>query len=214
MGFISVTLGLLLYFIALYNVSKIPWYLGWIKTPDYGLEASITVSLIGFRSRKLIAHPTLFLAPHALMGAALLTLYGSYLIFGYSKSIGNAFFAMGVIFALHAIPERNGVPNRYAQKPINEAAIVVLLAGCAIGYFAGKPQMGMSIGLLPLLFAAGLEARKPLPFCIQKALGKEVHAASLDGDQPLPRNKQGYSSCPCAKFFDIDDAPYAYSQIE
>ena len=148
------------------------------------------------------------------MGAALLALYAIYLLYGYSDWIGRAYFGVCVIFSIHAIPERNGVPNRYAGKPINEAAIVVVLAGCITGWF--YPQIGMSVALVPLLFAAVLEAKKPLPFCIKKALGKEVYAESEDGDEPLPRNRQGYTGCPCAKFFDIDDSPYeaSYTPIQ
>jgi len=150
------------------------------------------------------------------MGAILMALFAIFLWQGYSECLGKLYFGLCVVFAIHAIPERNGVPNRYAEKPINEAAIVVVLVGCIIGYFFHYPRAGMVTAFVPLLCAALLEAKKPLPFCIQKALGKHPHAESEDGDTPLPRNMQGYTGCPCAKVFDIDESPYEadYTPIE
>ena len=201
--------AILLFVIAAYNVSKIPWYLGCVKTPSYGLEASIPFSLIGFRNRKLISHPTLFLAPHALMGSCLLSLFGIYMLKGYSEWIGTAFFGLALVFVIHAFPERQGVPNRYSGKPINQIASGTVLLGCVVGWFLQMPQLGMAIAVLPLLGAAVLEAKGPIPFCLQKALGREVDSESPDGDSPLPRNMEGYTGCcPCAKFFDIDKSPY------
>ena len=201
--------AILLFIIALYNLSKIPWYLGCLKTPSYGFEASVPFSPLGFRARKLISHPSLFLAPHALMGSCLLSLFGLYMLYGYSKTLGKTFFGLAVVFVVHAYPERAGVPNRYSGKPINQVASATVLIGCVLGWFLQMPQLGMSIALLPLLGAAVLEAKGPIPFCVKKALGQSVESESPDGDSPLPRNMDGYTGiCPCAKFFDIDKTVY------
>lgn len=205
--------AVVLFVIAAYNLSKIPWYLGCLKTPSYGFEASVPFSLMGFRARKLISHPTLFLAPHALMGSCLLSLFGMFMLNGYSETIGTAFFGLAVAFVIHAYPERAGVPNRYSGKPINQVASTTVLIGCVLGWFLNMPRLGMSIALVPLLGAAVLEAKGPIPFCVKKALGQSVESESPDGDSPLPRNMDGYTGiCPCAKFFDINKSVYGDSE--
>lgn len=120
--------------------------------------------------------------------------------------MGKAFFGLAVVFALHAFPERAGVPNRTSGQPLNEIAIGLVVIGCFLGWLL--PQVGMWIVVIPLLAAAVMEARGPIPYCIQKLMGQDPVSESPDGDSPLPRNMEGYTGCPCAKFFDIDKSVY------
>ncbi len=203
------TSALIVWLIAIYNLAKIPWYLGWVNTPNYGLETSMPFHRMGYRGPKLTSHPTLFLAPHALMGAALLTLFGVYLVMEDTvPQFMHLYVAVSIVFGLHAIPERQGIPNRTKEgKPLNEVALTLLFSGTLL-IFLGFPSVGMTISVLPLLGAAGMELSKPLKWCILRLLGREGPSISPDGDQPLPRNPNGYSGCPCGKFFDINNDVY------
>jgi len=199
----------ILFALAAYNLSKLPWYLGLMPVPKYGLEASMPFhSLIGYRGSKLQSHPVLFLAPHATMGSTILILFGLHLR---GVTVHDKFFLpLAVIFALHAFPERSGIPNRSKGMPLNEACVAILLSVAAFvrtGYISA--ETGMNIGIVPCLGAAVLELLRVISCAVKKVRSNgEYICKSKDGDEPLKRNMSGYSNCPFAKALDITTQGY------
>lgn len=194
----------ILFVLAAYNLSKLPWYIGLAPVPEYGLEASMPFhTLIGYRGSKLQSHPVLFLAPHAIMGSIILILFGLYLrdITAYDQF----FVPLTVAFALHVIPERSGIPNRSKGKPLNEFCFITILSVAAI-FYAGffSMETTMKIAFVPCLGAPVLELLPVISCAIKKIKTKgEFKCQSDDGDEPLKRNMSGYSGCPFAKAVDI-----------
>ena len=86
--------------IAVYNVAKLPWYLGLLPTPEHGLESSVVMfALVGLRGHKMSAPPLLFFAPHTAAGSYLIWDYASFLEGSISSSL--VWFAVATLFALH-----------------------------------------------------------------------------------------------------------------
>lgn len=196
---------------AAYNISKLPWYIGasWIPIPNYGLEASMPLhSLIGFRGVKLGSHPVLFLAPHVVMGAVLLTLYSVFLLgVDFDHRI---YYALAVFFAIHVIPERAGFPNRTYFLPCNEGAVALVFLGSALAMTGRVTEnVGMHIVFAPMLAALVIEMG-PLLMCFGKQVlsNGKFQCESQDGNTPLMRNMNGYSGCPFAKRVDITTSEY------
>lgn len=212
---ISIVSAAILLLIAVYNLAKIPWYLGWLPTPAYGLETSMPFHWAGYRGPKLTSHPTLFLAPHAFMGSMLMTILAAYLVMSddVRTTLIRIYVVVALVFGIHTIPERQGIPNRTkGGKPLNETAFALLCLGCLFILFDYQ-LIGLIITMIPLLGAAVLELSKPMKWGLQLLLRRDHDNVpssfhSPDGDQPLPRNPNGYSACPCAKFFDIDKEVY------
>jgi len=211
---VNIVCSNILFLLAAYNLSKLPWYLGLAPVPKYGLETSMPFhGLIGFRGSKLQSHPVLFLAPHATMGSIALVLFGLYLrhddniITAYHR---NFFIPLTVVFVLHAIPERSGVPNRTKKLPLNEICCITNLS-VAIIFYAGflSLEMAMKIAIIPFLGAAVMELLPVISCIIKKIKTKgEFKCQSGDGDEPLKRNMSGYSGCPFAKAVDITTQGY------
>jgi len=199
-----------LFLLAAYNLSKLPWYLGVLPIPSYGLEVSMPFhSLMGYRGFKLWSHPVLFLAPHAIMGSSLLILYGLYLR-GSNIVVGTYFYALAVVFCLHVIPERAGIPNRSKGIPLNQACIIIIWTTTALVVAGVVPQnVGINIVIVPCLGAPILELIPVLKCFIQNIQTRGTYkCTSPDGDTPLSRNMAGYSGCPFAKAVDITTLGY------
>lgn len=202
-----------LFILAAYNLSKLPWYVGIFPIPSYGLEASMPFHfLVGYRGSKLWSHPVLFLAPHAIMGSALLIMFGLYL--RGNEHLVSSFYALAVIFALHVIPERAGIPNRSKGMPLNQACFVTILTVAGLVVAGAIPQnIGMNIIIVPCLGAPILELLPVISCAVKKIKSKgEYVCKSADGDTPLLRNMHGYSSCPFAKAVDISTNEYPSSK--
>jgi hypothetical protein len=202
----------ILFALAAYNLSKLPWYLGLAPVPEYGLEASMPFhTLIGYRGSKLQSHPVLFLVPHATMGSIILILFGLYLRDNIT-TYNQFFLPLTVVFALHVIPERSGIPNRSKGKPLNEVCFITILSVAAI-FYAGflSMEMAMKIAFVPCLGASVLELLPVISCAIKKVRTKgEFKCHSNDGDEPLKRNMSGYSGCPFAKTVDITTQGYPF----
>ena len=202
-----------LFVIVAYNVTKLPWYLGLVKIPSYGLESSISVHAIcpQYRSSKLQSHPVLFLVPHLLLGCANLTLFGMYLLgWGNVDTVVMAYFICITVHAIHILPERSGIPNRTRpNKPINEASIVVALLGVVLYYFQWTSTLtAMIISFLPSLGAPLLEAKGALAYVFTSFRTGDWSCESpetddIDPNIPIAKNMAGYYGlCPCADSID------------
>jgi hypothetical protein len=202
---LAITFSNFLLFLAVYNLSKLPWYLGAAPIPSYGLETSIPLHpLIGYRSLKLWSHPVLFLAPHAIMGSSLLIMYAMHLR---KKEVADSsyFFALALVFALHVIPERAGIPTRVTGLPLNQIAVGMILSTIALVFAHVLPiHVGMMTVVLVCLTAPILELSKVLS-CIFKMIQGTYERTSPDepADAPMTRNMAGYSGCPFAKAMDV-----------
>jgi hypothetical protein len=208
--------SLLLFVLAGYNLSKLPWYLGLAPIPSYGFEASLPFhALIKYRGSKLWSHPVLFLAPHAVMGSTLLILYAALDVLRVGRiAMGSEiFFALAVLFAVHIIPERAGIPNRSKRLPLNEACIIIVLTGTALAAMGVvEAGTGRTIVIVPCLGAPILELLPVMSFAIKKIRDPSYKGQSKDGDIPLKRNMKGYSGiCPFAKQVDISLSEYPSS---
>lgn len=204
-----------LFVLAAYNLSKLPWYLGMAPIPTYGLEASMPFHpLIGYRGFKLWSHPVLFLAPHAIMGSSLLILYGLYL--RGIQEFTTYFYSLAVVFAVHVIPERAGIPNRSKGLPLNQVCIVTILSATALVLIDWVPlNTGMNIVIVPCLGAPILELIPVIKCAIKKLQTRgEYVCESPDGNTPLPRNMAGYSGCPFAMAVDITTQGYPSTKLE
>lgn len=208
-----------LFVLAAYNLSKLPWYLGLVPIPSYGLEASMPFHRwTGYRGSKLWSHPVLFLAPHAVMGSSLLVLHALYLLDYYRQddnmlSSATAFFGLAAAFAVHVFPERAGIPNRSKKLPLNEACMMTIAVGVGLVAAGIVDQgVGRTIVIVPCLGAPILELIPVLAHLVKKIGNSDYRAASKDGDQPLTRNMAGYSGiCPFARSVDISTRDYPSS---
>jgi len=208
-----------LLFLAAYNLSKLPWYLGFLSIPSYGMEASMPFHMLaGYRGSKLWSHPVLFLAPHALMGSTLLILHAMYLLLEDDKSPASSatFFGLAILFATHVIPERAGIPDRSKKLPLNEACIIIIFVGTVLTA-AGLIDEGVGriTVVVPCLGAPILELLPVIVFLGKKIKNPKYKASSKDGDKPLKRNMDGYSGiCPFAKNVDISTSEYPDSRTD
>ena len=202
-----------LFCLAAYNLSKLPWYVGVMPIPAYGLESSMPFHpLIGYRGYKLWSHPVLFLTPHTIMGSSLLIMYG--LALRDMQNLTLTFYALAVLFALHVIPERAGIPNRSKGLPLNQVCIIMVLTASSLAA-AGliSLEMGMNIIIVPCLGAAILELIPVIKWAIKKVQNPDYMCESPDGYAPLERNMNGYSGCcPFAKAVDITTQGYSSSK--
>ena len=195
---LSLLLSCLLYGIAAFNLTKIPAYV-LLAIPKEGLESSAALRAFGYRGRKLQSSPLLFLAPHTLMGSALLALHGAYLD-GSAGTVAipqfdRVFFGLCALFALHLWPERSGIPNRIAKLPLNELAVGTVFAGCA-AWWAGHADIGRWVCFAPLILAPVLEI-----FGIAKSLVLFAKAGGRfdppEGHKPIRPNPHGYPHFRC-----------------
>lgn len=204
----------ILFGLAAYNLSKLPWYLGLVGVPNYGLEASMPFHpLIGYRGSKLQSHPVLFLAPHVVMGSSLLTLFGLYLRGDVDVDTSSIFLPLSLIFAVHVIPERSGIPNRSKGLPLNEVCVAMILSAAPAALFFSNALLSkdtaMKICVVPCIGAAVMELLPVIACAVKKIKTKGGYVAtSEDGDKPLKRNMSGYSRCPFAKAVDITTQGY------
>lgn len=213
---VAIAFSNFLLFLAVYNLSKLPWYLGAAPIPSYGLETSIPLHpLIGYRSLKLWSHPVLFLAPHTIMGSSLLILYALHLRRSEEQADSwtpSGFLALALVFALHVIPERAGVPTRVTGLPLNQIAICTILLTIALVLARFIPiNIGMNIVISTCLTAPILELKKVISFVVQKIKSKgtfEYTSPDEPSNVPLSRNMAGYSGCPFAKAMDITTQGY------
>ena len=205
-----------LLFLAVYNLSKLPWYLGAAPIPSYGLETSIPLHpLIGYRSLKLWSHPVLFLAPHTIMGSSLLILYALHLRRSEEQADSwtpSCFLALALVFALHVIPERAGIPTRVTGLPLNQIAICTILPTIALVFAHVIPiNVGMNIVISTCLTAPILELNKVIS-CVVKKIKTKGRMNTLHRMNqpmfPLSRNMAGYSGCPFAKAMDVTTQGY------
>lgn len=206
----------ILFILAGYNLSKLPWYTGIVSIPKYGLEASMPFhSIIGYRGSKLQSHPILFLTPHVIMGSIILILFGLYLRNDdddddSTSLVKTIFLPLTIIFAIHVIPERSGIPNRSKGKPLNEFCIVTILSVAAI-HLAGylSRETAIKIAFVPCLGAPVLELLPVISCFIKKIKSNgDYKCQSDDGEEPLKRNMNGYSGCPFAKAIDVTTQGY------
>lgn len=202
-----------LYAIAAYNLTKLPWYCGLAPVPSYGLELSMPLHLLGYRAKKLQSHPFLFLFFHVIMGASILTLFGLRLQGRHlgewvgAENMDVVYFTLAIVFAVHAFPERSGVPNRTLGKPLNEISIGIIFIAALLQYFGVfSSTTNWSIVLAPCLAAGILEL---LPkvfifFCKKISSGGSYRMdEGPEGDTPLAPNMTGYAGfCPCARALD------------
>jgi len=210
----STAFAYFLFLLAAYNLFKLPWYLGLISIPSYGLEASMPFhSLIGYRGSKLWSHPVLFLAPHTIMGSSLLILYALHVL-GKDAVSSKFYFSLAILFAIHVIPERAGIPNRSKKLPLNEACIVTIFLGTGL-VLAGliNANVGRVVVIVPCLGAPIMELLPVISFAVKKIKNPDYKGESHDGDTPLTRNMSGYSGlCPFAKNVDISTREYPSSK--
>ena len=208
-----------LFVLAAYNLSKLPWYLGFVPIPSYGLEASMPFHLLmGYRGIKLWSHPVLFLAPHTIMGSSLLILHAMYLL-DYHQDDANllssatTFFGLAAVFAAHVFPERAGMPNRLRKLPLNEACMITIAVGVGLAVADIVDQsVGRIIVIIPCLGAPVLELLPVFAYLFKKIKNPNYRATSKDGDKPLMRNMAGYSGiCPFARSVDISTSEYPSS---
>lgn len=191
-----------------YNLSKLLWYLSILPVPESGLHASMPLHFTGYRGPKLQSHPVLFLSLHTIMGSTLLFMFAYYHLLSPTTApdaVNVAFFALSAVFALHAVPERSGVPNRLRGKPINEIAIAWILISVAL-FFTRlmSPSTGWSITFVPLIAAAVLELKAPIADAVKGIkTGNFVSKSPDTNPGPLPRNMAGYSGCPFSEMFEI-----------
>jgi hypothetical protein len=129
------------------NIAKVPFYLLEHQPatnvsypsgdPPFGMESTVVLRWAGYRSKKIAADPLLFLAPHTVMGCALLGMWVLVLLDDVDlKRLSPAFFAVAAVFAAHILPVRNGVPNRELNLPINELLCTIIFTACTVGSYA------------------------------------------------------------------------------
>jgi len=157
-------MALLLTFFAVWNLSKLPFLWPYGETPPpmtnvtydasqcasdpmtntsvprhcFGPETNPNMAAwrpLRFRSYKLIADASNFVAPHVALGA-LLELLLVVVLVGWVKpnKCAIAFFPLTVLFALHIIPVAHGIPARLANAPVNAVLIVLLLLTALAGH--------------------------------------------------------------------------------
>jgi hypothetical protein len=206
-----------LYALAAYNLIKLPWFCGIIPVPSYGLEISMPLHYFGFRSYRLQSHPFFFVFFHIIMGASILIMYGLRLQGCEWDHMDVIYFTVAVVFAIHVIPERSGVPNRVFFGGLNESCMVQIFAAATLQYFGiWAGTIDWSIVLAPCLVAIVMEL---LPdgfiFLYHKIVsGGTYRMEGTEGtEEPLPPNMKGYSGlCPCASYF--DPRPIRYETIK
>ncbi len=99
-------------------------------------QANLAAWLDGYRAEKLMADPSLFLAPHIAMGVSL-QLLGALALYGVAPPVASArvFFPLSIVFALHILPVAHGIPNSLAGgKPVNQTIVALLLVAAAAGH--------------------------------------------------------------------------------
>ena len=99
-------------------------------------QANLAAWLDGYRAEKLMADPSLFLAPHIAMGVSL-QLLGALALYGVAPPVASArvFFPLSIVFALHILPVAHGIPNSLAGgRPVNQTIVALLLIAAAAGH--------------------------------------------------------------------------------
>ena len=99
------------------------------------LNANMAAWFPKFRSYKLLADASLFIAPHTAMGVALELLL-AFVLLGWTTpaKCSAAFFPLTIVFAVHMIPVADGMPSRLASAPVNTVLIGLLLLFAALGH--------------------------------------------------------------------------------
>jgi len=150
------TAVVLLSLIVLTNVSKLPYY--W---PDnlpmtnvtynaaycerhsdskcWGIEASPILRIFAgdwWRGKKILADPSNFIAPHAMMGVFLDVLLVAQLLDNRKAGLRFiSFLFFYALFLLHIIPEteEDGIPDRLVGCPVNLCIVIIGIVGILLG---------------------------------------------------------------------------------
>lgn len=211
--------GLAIYFV-LTNFIKVPFYL--LKNqpatnttpgvPAFGMESTITLRWMGYRSKKIAADPVLFLAPHTIMACTLLGMWVLVLLGkDEMKRLSPVFFAVASAFAIHILPVRGGVPNRELDMPINEILVAIILTASAVGAYGYKyvsNDVSFSKKILATSWAAIIFALILTPLAEAKTYTTNIIGRLRTGEWPVPEGDlpdpmsghNAYALCGCAVF--------------
>ena len=102
----------------------------------YGAEMQVNMfAWTGYRARKLMTSPALFLSPHSAMACVLEAMLVYALICGYdaARSLSVVLFPLAFVFGLHVVPVEGGFPTRAAGVHINGMCIFFLWFGVLLG---------------------------------------------------------------------------------
>ena len=219
--------AVLLAFFLAWNLTKIPYYWPWgevsppmtdvnydnvscsVADPPrqcFGMECQANLGswFPGYRAYKLLADPSLFLAPHCAMGVCLEGMLVLVLLrLCTLDALSKPFFLLSTLFAAHILPVDYGFPARKAGAPINDIIIVAIWGTAVVGAFAllssRSADEGMRSGGQAWLRGAWVTMgilinTAPLGEWATIAMGFEIARehngvwVSPDGDRPLPES--------------------------
>lgn len=102
----------------------------------FGAEMQVNMlAWTGYRARKLMTSPALFVSPHAAMACVLEAQLVYVLLRGYqaARPLSVVLFPLAFVFGLHVVPVEGGFPTRTAGVHINGMCIFFLWLGALLG---------------------------------------------------------------------------------
>lgn len=184
----------------------------------FGVEMQVNLfAWTGYRARKLMTSPALFLSPHSAMACVLEAQLVYALLCGYeaARTLSVVLFPLAFVFGLHVVPVEGGFPTRAADAHINGMCIFFVWFGVLLGVIGRLVLPSPRFAAHKWRGSTGSEWGAYLEYVAWVMIGIVLNAAPVgewtllatangsapEGDAPYHEMGHGfYSSCDCPAF--------------